>query len=41
MVNLGGGFPTPYRDGVPDAAAYGVRDHGRGAAPFRQPPARS
>jgi len=24
MVNLGGGFPTPYRSAVPDAAAYGV-----------------
>jgi ornithine decarboxylase len=24
MVNLGGGFPTPYRAAVPDAAAYGV-----------------
>jgi ornithine decarboxylase len=24
MVNLGGGFPTPYRTGVPDAAAYGA-----------------
>jgi ornithine decarboxylase len=23
MVNLGGGFPTPYRADVPDAAAYG------------------
>jgi ornithine decarboxylase len=23
MVNLGGGFPTPYRTDVPDAAAYG------------------
>ena len=23
MVNLGGGFPTPYRTAVPDAAAYG------------------
>ena len=24
MVNLGGGFPTPYRTAVPEAAAYGV-----------------
>ena len=24
MVNLGGGFPTPYRSAVPDTAAYGV-----------------
>ena len=41
MVNLGGGFPTPYRAAVPEPAAYGVRDHGRGAAAFRQSAARS
>lgn len=40
MVNLGGGFPTPYRDAVPDAPAYGseimaaVRRHFGNRIPF-------
>jgi ornithine decarboxylase len=40
MVNLGGGFPTPYRADVPDAAAYGaeimaaVRRHFGNRIPF-------
>ena len=40
MVNLGGGFPTPYRTAVPDAAAYGceimaaVRRHFGNRIPF-------
>ena len=40
MVNLGGGFPTPYRTDVPDAAAYGcaimaaVRRHFGNRLPF-------
>ena len=39
MVNLGGGFPTPYRSAVPDAAAYGAAIMAAVAAPFRQPAA--
>jgi ornithine decarboxylase len=40
MVNLGGGFPTPYRTAVPDAAVYGreimaaVRRHFGNRLPF-------
>ena len=40
MVNLGGGFPTPYRTAVPDTAAYGleimaaVRRHFGNRIPF-------
>ena len=40
MVNLGGGFPTPYREAVPDAPAYGgeimaaVRRHFGNRIPF-------
>ena len=40
MVNLGGGFPTPYRSDVPDAATYGsailaaVRRHFGNRLPF-------
>ena len=37
MVNLGGGFPTPYRTRGARRRGLRRRDHGGGAAPFRQP----
>ncbi len=36
MVNLGGGFPTRYRDDVPEIDQFGAGDHGRDDAAFRQ-----